>query len=106
MPTLTAAPNRWKIAGGGIALSVLFVAASFIVLGSTGGTAAAALPPPQSPGMNDPSGQATGADWPAYAGTGAAQRYSPLTQITPDNVGKLQKVWEVHTGGMPTSPDY
>ena len=106
MPTLTAAPNRWKVAGGGIALSVLFVAASFIVLGSTGGTAAAALPPPQSPGMNDPSGQATGTDWPAYAGTGAAQRYSPLTQITPDNVGKLQKVWEVHTGGMPTNPDY
>ena len=31
---------------------------------------------------------------------------SPLTQITPDNVGKLRKVWEVHTGGMPTNPDY
>src|SRR6478736_4374230 len=24
MPTLTAAPNRWKISGGGIALAVLF----------------------------------------------------------------------------------
>ena len=48
----------------------------------------------------------TGADWPAYGGTDAARRYSPLTQITPDNVGKLSKVWEVHTGGMPTNADY
>ena len=24
----------------------------------------------------------------------------------PDNVGKLRKVWEVHTGGLPTNPDY
>lgn len=106
MPTLSAAENRWKIAGGGIALSVLFVAVSFILLGSTGGTAVAALPSPMSPGMTDPSGQFTGTDWPAYAGTGAAQRYSPLPQITPHNVGKLQKVWEIHTGGMPTNPDY
>src|SRR4029079_7814122 len=57
MPTLTAAETRWKIAGGGIALSVLFVAVSFILLGSTGGTAVAALPSPTSPAMSDPSGQ-------------------------------------------------
>jgi len=106
MPTLMRAENRWKIAGGGIVLSVLFVAVSFAVLGATGGKAAAALPSPRSPGMGDPSGLATGADWPAYGGTGAARRYSPLTQITPENVGKLEKVWEVHTGGMPTSADY
>ena len=106
MPTLTATENRWKIAGGAIALSILFVALSFVLLGSTGGTAAAALPSPTSQGMNDPSGLATGRDWPVYGGTGAAQRYSPLTQITPENVGKLRKVWEIHTGGMPTNPDY
>ena len=56
--------------------------------------------------MTDPSGTSTGTDWPAYGGTDAAWRYSPLTQITPDNVGKLRKVWEVHTGGMPNNPDY
>src|ERR1044072_3703842 len=44
MPTLTAAGNRWKIAGGGIALSVLFVAASFAILGLSQGRAIAALP--------------------------------------------------------------
>jgi quinoprotein glucose dehydrogenase len=70
------------------------------------GTVAAALPAQTSPGMNDPSLQRTGADWPDYGGTNAAWRYSPLTQITPENVTKLEKVWEVHTGGMPTDPNY
>jgi quinoprotein glucose dehydrogenase len=106
MPTLTRDRNRWKLAGGGIALGVLFVAASFAILGMGMGTKAAALPAASSPGMTDPSVQTTGADWPDYGGTNAAWRYSPLTQITPANVGKLEKVWEVHTGGLPTDPDY
>jgi quinoprotein glucose dehydrogenase len=106
MPTLTAAANRWKLAGGGIALGIIFVAASFAVLGTTGGSAALALPAQASPGMVDPSLRTTGADWPDYGGTNAAWRFSPLTQITPDNVGNLRKVWEVHTGGLPTNPDY
>lgn len=106
MPTLSAAPNRWKLAGGGILLSIVFVVASFAVLGTTAGSALAMLPAQQSPGMSDPSGLATGADWPAYGGTNAAQRYTPLTQIDESNVGRLQKVWEVHTGGMPTDPSY
>jgi len=106
MPTLTAAENRWKVAGGGIAVSVLFVAVTFAVLGMSGGAAVAALPSQSSPGMNDPSALAAGADWPVYGGTESARRYSPLTQITPDNVGKLEKVWEIHTGGMPANSDY
>jgi quinoprotein glucose dehydrogenase len=106
MATLSPAANRWKLAGGSIALAVLFVAASFALLGDTSVSAAVALPAQQAPGMNDPSGLVTGADWPVYGGTGAARRYTPLTQINPDNVGKLEKVWEVHTGGMPTDPQY
>ena len=94
------------MAGGGIALGVVFVAASFAILGATAGTAIAALPAQSSPGMADPSVMPVGADWPAYGGTEAAWRFSPLTQITADNVGKLRKVWEVHTGGLPTNPDY
>jgi quinoprotein glucose dehydrogenase len=43
----------------------------------------------------------TGDDWPAYGGTHHATRYSPLTQITPENVDELQKVWEFRTGDMP-----
>jgi len=106
MPTLTPAPNRWKLAGGGIALSVIFVAASFALLHDTSVAAAAPLPAQQAPGMSDPSGLSTGADWPSYAGTGAAQRFTPLTAINPGNVGKLERVWEVHTGGMPAAADY
>jgi len=43
----------------------------------------------------------TGADWPAYGGTHHATRYSPLAQITPDNVDQLERVWEFRTGDMP-----
>jgi quinoprotein glucose dehydrogenase len=43
----------------------------------------------------------TGADWPAYGGTHHATRYSPLEQITPQNVGDLELVWEFRTGDMP-----
>lgn len=42
-----------------------------------------------------------GVDWPAYGGTHHALRYSPLTQITPDNVGQLEKIWEFRTGDLP-----
>lgn len=42
-----------------------------------------------------------GADWPAYGGTHAANRYSSLEQITPDNVGELEKIWEFRTGDLP-----
>jgi quinoprotein glucose dehydrogenase len=44
----------------------------------------------------------TGADWPAYGGTNAAARYSPLHQITPENVGQLERVWEFNTGDLPS----
>ena len=64
MPTLTATASRWKMAGGGIALAVVVVGASFAVLGTTGGRAALALPAQSSPGMNDPSLIPVGADWP------------------------------------------
>jgi quinoprotein glucose dehydrogenase len=43
----------------------------------------------------------TGADWPAYGGTHHATRYSPLEQITPENVATLERVWEYRTGSLP-----
>ena len=58
-----------------------------------GAEVAAAQPAPAVP---------VGADWPAYGGTYAAQRYSPLDQITPANVGQLELAWEFRTGDMPT----
>ncbi|WP_273899719.1 pyrroloquinoline quinone-dependent dehydrogenase [Enterobacter hormaechei] len=38
--------------------------------------------------------------WDSFHGQLNAQKYSPLTQITADNVGKLTKVWEFHTGDV------
>ncbi|MEC3965266.1 PQQ-binding-like beta-propeller repeat protein [Flagellimonas halotolerans] len=35
----------------------------------------------------------TGKDWPVYGGSRASKRYSPLTQITMENVGDLEIAW-------------
>ncbi|MCQ0988779.1 pyrroloquinoline quinone-dependent dehydrogenase [Jiella marina] len=43
-----------------------------------------------------------GTDWPFWGGGPNATRFSPLDQITPDNVDQLEKVWTYRTGDMPT----
>lgn len=42
-----------------------------------------------------------GDDWPFFGGDLGGTRYTPLSQITPDNVSRLEKVWEVDVGQMP-----
>ncbi|WP_226573712.1 pyrroloquinoline quinone-dependent dehydrogenase [Acuticoccus sediminis] len=42
-----------------------------------------------------------GQDWPFWGGDANAQRYSPLDQITPENVGNLERAWTFHTGDLP-----
>lgn len=42
-----------------------------------------------------------GQDWPAYGGGHNATRFSPLDQITPDNVAQLEVAWEFRTGDFP-----
>lgn len=71
--------------------------------GAEAPTDPAALPaPPVQRTPLVPQGLGVGADWPAYGGTYAAQRYSPLSQITPANVGDLELAWEYRTGDMPS----
>ena len=41
---------------------------------------------------------ASGDDWLAYGGTGYSQRYSSLTDITPQTVGRPALAWTFHTG--------
>ena len=46
-------------------------------------------------------------EWHAYGRTGHGQRYSPLEQITPENVDELEVAWEYRTGdvrGQPGDP--
>ncbi len=38
------------------------------------------------------------AEWPEYGGDKGAQRYSPLDQITPENVARLDVAWEYRHG--------
>ena len=39
-------------------------------------------------------------EWSAYGRDSGGTRYSPLEQITPENVGKLQTAWTFHTGDV------
>lgn len=43
-------------------------------------------------------------EWHAYGRTGHGQRYSPLAQITPDNVNSLEMVWQYRTGDLRGQP--
>lgn len=61
--------------------------------------------------MNDVSGpqgdraaRADG-DWTDYGGSPYGQRYSPLKQITPENVSQLQVAWKLQTGDLPGPDD-
>ena len=44
-------------------------------------------------------------EWHAYGRTAAGQRYSPLAQITPNNVDQLQVAWTYETGDVRGSND-
>ena len=51
--------------------------------------------------MSEPSPHQAGADWPAWGGTHSARRYSSLSQINRENVGRLERVWAFRTGDTP-----
>jgi len=51
--------------------------------------------------FGDPALIKAGMDWPAYGGSDAAQRYSPLNQINKTNVGQLERAWTFRTGDLP-----
>ena len=76
--------------------------ASWCILSGSGyawsQTAEAQSPPPAA------SPQVVGTThydgWYTFNGDLENQKYSEADQITPQNVGKLEKVWEVHTGDV------
>lgn len=47
-----------------------------------------------------PASGADAADWPAYGRTEQGTRYSPVAQITPENVKNLKVAWVFRTGDM------
>src|SRR5271167_1220963 len=49
-------------------------------------------------GKHPPYDGSVGADWPAYGGNKAGNRYSPLDQVNASNVRRLAVAWTFDTG--------
>jgi len=83
--------NKHNAALGLSALAVALLTAGC----GQGGMTGEALPAPGE--LSDTIGK----DWPFYGGDENAQRFSPLSQITPQNVGKLERAFVFHTRDLP-----
>src|SRR5580704_15004929 len=44
-------------------------------------------------------------EWASYGRDPEGTRFSPLTQIRPENVSRLHAVWTFHTGDIATAPN-
>ena len=76
------------------ALSLLLVAVCSISL------AAQQAGPPTITNQDILAGLQDGTKWLTYSGNYFGHRYSPLTQITPENVGQLKSQWTFQTGSI------
>ena len=103
MAPLSARLDRWRIALGASGAVVLLFALCGFTLGILNKPRPLMALPGARVAMADPALLQPGADWPAYGGSYAARRYSPLAQITPDNVGSLRRAWMIHTGDLPSA---
>lgn len=101
-PRLTPFRHGWRTSvSAAVAILVAAVAGLGIAYEPEKGMEPVAIAAPAAVAMADPSPMTTGADWPAYGGTYSARRYSPLEQITPQNVAQLRRAWTFHTGDLP-----
>ena len=57
------------------------------------------------PGMANTAPAMPDGDWNSYGRSAHGDRYSPLAQITPQNVGKLKEAWTFRTGDLPGPND-
>lgn len=87
---------------GGLAVLAVFCAMLGIAVAMNSGFDVRPLPQARAQALNA-SFPETGDDWPAYGGGQSARRYSPLAQITPENVGKLKRFWVAHTRDLPSN---
>lgn len=100
LPVLTPERGRGMAAIGAGVWAALMALLAILIVNANAPPPAAAMPQPIA-AMSDPSLLQDGADWPAYGATYAARRYSPLTQITPENVGELERAWVYRTDDTP-----
>lgn len=66
---------------------------------------AGALPVGTATAAADLGGTVPDGEWHQYGRTPYGQRYSPLAQITPENVGTLQVAWQYQTGDVKRPDD-
>ena len=94
---------RW-LAGGFTLVFLVAVALAFVPHGvehpGTVPEARALASTTPTPGTQPKDAPADG-DWGAYGRDNAGTRFSPLAQVTPDNVGKLRRAWTYRTGDTP-----
>ena len=92
--------GRWVLGGLAAWALVLLVGGGVVVANNRAGV----IQPVPAAGqalIGDPAMHRVGSDWPAWGGSDSAQRYSPLNQITRDNVKELERAWTFRTGDLP-----
>ncbi|YBV95510.1 glucose/quinate/shikimate family membrane-bound PQQ-dependent dehydrogenase [Phyllobacteriaceae bacterium JZ32] len=101
-------PWIWRRTGGVVPLAIA-VLASLAVAGYSllqdPYDMQGSLPTEQVIANPDLGGNVPPGDWHQYGRTPFGQRYSPLTQITPENVGRLQVAWTYRTGDIKQPQD-
>lgn len=95
--------TSWRQTISGLSiLIILSLFSGFFVYRLAPDPAVDPLPVVAARAMADPSTLQAGVDWPAYGGSDSARRFSPLAEITPDNVKHLKRAWVAHTGDLPS----
>jgi quinoprotein glucose dehydrogenase len=92
--------SRRSWLGTGLPLTVTLVLAAVVGIVSMftdSHDLAGTLPMNGQTASATPDIQEAGDEWRAYGGSEAGDRYSSLTQITPENVGNLKVAWTYHT---------
>ncbi|WP_242128912.1 membrane-bound PQQ-dependent dehydrogenase, glucose/quinate/shikimate family [Sphingobium sp. Sx8-8] len=102
MPTLSVSRLRWRLGIGASMLSVAIAAVAAVAIGRIDAARPIGTLPALASAGGDNATMQAGDDWPAYGGSYSARRFSPLTQITPANVGSLKRAWLIHTGDLPS----
>ena len=91
----------WPVFGGGLVIALLVGTGlhAFVTQPAAPVFQRGALP--QAPGLlAQPLAEITREDWLQYGNDAGGTRFSPLTQITPQNISQLEVAWEADIGPM------
>lgn len=101
-PKAVYGPNSATLAG---AILVSGLIAAFAIWQEPRDIARGTFPAEQMAGLATYESTVDEGEWVAYGRTAAGQRYSPLADITPDNVANLDVAWTYRTGEERSSDD-